>query len=381
MFLMNRRVFIYLGMGIFAAILLMGIRYIVRAHNNLVTLNVRNADLREVLKDIEWQTWEVIYVHKDISGKITLKVTDMPLEEVMDKIAEQTASRFNVLYPVYKEGKSIVNLKKLIRGEIAAQESGWTNFYSRPVRFPGAMFVSSREGHNLREMNISIPGKDVDLAALALSRYEPARVVIEDGITGKVSILIINSPFEKAVDNLASQIGLKWTKLYVLQPAMGMGRGFARFGQPQNNPGDTNLSSQLPPPFLPFGGPQLRSNEFSAINPSDTNAMDSMSNAMVLARQEFQRQMERQMEILSPQERQQVEEMRERFEQMRQLPPEQRRAQFEQLANDPEFRQRMQQRILERMYSAIQDMTPEQRAEREREMRQMRQRFGLGGQR
>ena len=28
-----------------------------RAHSNLVTLHVRNADLREVVSKIEWQTW------------------------------------------------------------------------------------------------------------------------------------------------------------------------------------------------------------------------------------------------------------------------------------------------------------------------------------
>ncbi|MGC8887026.1 MAG: hypothetical protein ACP5MG_07700 [Verrucomicrobiia bacterium] len=375
---MNRRVFIYLGIGIFAIVLLLSIRFIVRVHNNLVTLNVRNAELREVLKEIEWQTWEVIYVHKSVGGKITLNVKDMPLEEVMEKIAEQTFSRFNVLYPVYKNEKSIANLKKLIRGEITAQESGWTNFYTRPFRFPGAMAISYRDGINMRQMNISISGKDVDLAALALSRYEPARVVIEDGITGKVNILIMKSPFEKAVDKLASQLGLKWTKLYVLQPTTGMGPRFARMDQSQNAQSDTNLPSQVPPPFVAFNDLRFGSNGFLTNSPGDTNATSAMSNAMALARQEFQRQMERQMEILSPQERQQMEEMRQRFEQIRQLPPEQRRAQFEQLANDPEFRQRMQQRILERMYSAIQDLTPEQRAEREREMRQMRQRFGGG---
>lgn len=373
---MNKRAVIYTGVAVAIIVFVMGVRLAIRAHQNLVTLDVRNVELRDVLKEIQWQTWEVIYTHKDVNGKITLKVVDMPLEEVMEKIAEQTASKFNVLYPIYKRGESVIKLRKVLRGEISPQEGGWTNLLTRPFRVPGMIFASSA-GANLKEVNLTIAEKDADIAALALSRYEPARVVIEDGITGKVNLIVTQTPFEKVVDKFAKQLKLNWTKLYTLQPGIGIGRRFARFNQFQDTQNNTNQPPSQPPFFTEFQNRRDAnlSNNVAAV---DTNAFDSMSNSMAVARQEFQRQLERQMEILSPQERQQMEEMRQRFEQLRQLPPEQRRAQFEQLANDPQFRQQMQQRILDRMYTAIRDLTPEQRAEREREMRQMRQRFGSG---
>ncbi|HON08876.1 MAG TPA: hypothetical protein PLW02_12335, partial [Verrucomicrobiota bacterium] len=177
------------------------------------------------------------------------------------------------------------------------------------------------------------------------------------------------TPFVKAIERLANQLNLNWTTLYTLQPRMEMGRRFARASQDAR---DTNQSS----PLFFGGGPFAGMNRGQVDDSSATNTTEQQSNSMDIVRQEFQRQFERQMEILSPEERQQMDEMRQRFEQIRQLSPEQRRAQFEQIANDPEFRKIMEQRILNRMYTSIKDLTPEQRAERERQMRQMRQRFG-----
>src|SRR3954464_13496184 len=54
-----------------------------RAHRGLVTLDVRDVELRQVVKQIERQTWEDIFVHKDLQGKVTMKVHDMPLEQVL----------------------------------------------------------------------------------------------------------------------------------------------------------------------------------------------------------------------------------------------------------------------------------------------------------
>lgn len=365
--IMNKRVFIYISVGVVVVLLLVGIRFASKAHNNLVTLNVRDADIKEVLREIQWQTFEIIYKNKDVNGKITLDVKDLPLENVLQIVAEQSSSRFNVVYPLYSNSESLLRLKKLLRGEIPIEKAGWTNYSARQLPLGGPMFLSQQA--NLQQVSLTITGKDADLAALALSRYEPSRVILEDGVVAKVNLIVSQVPFIKAVERLAKQIALKWTALYTLQPRMEMGRRFARGSQ---DGGNTNQPSRQ---FF-GGGAFAGMNRGQFDGSSATNTTDQQSNAMVLVREEFQRQFERQMEVLSPQERQQMEEMRQRFEQIRQLPPEERRAQFEQIANDPEFRQRMEQRILNRMYTSIKDLTPEQRAERERDMRQMRQRFG-----
>src|SRR5881296_3682432 len=79
----------------------------VRAHRNLVTLNVR-----KVVKKIEWQTWEIIFVHKDVQGKVTLNVRKMPLEQVLRIVGDQTSSRSSVIYPLYSSGKSLSALRQ-----------------------------------------------------------------------------------------------------------------------------------------------------------------------------------------------------------------------------------------------------------------------------
>ena len=118
----------------------------VRAHRNLVTLDVHNASLRDVIKKIEWQTWEVILVPSDVDGKVTLRVDSVPLEEVLTIVAEQTSSRWTALYPLYTSGHSLANFKKSARGEIVAAENGWTNLKPRPS-FGLAMRCASTSRH------------------------------------------------------------------------------------------------------------------------------------------------------------------------------------------------------------------------------------------
>src|SRR4051794_8763299 len=116
---------------VMAVLLLYGTYLAVRAHSKLVTLDVRDADIREVVKKIEWQTWESIFVHKGVEGKITLNVHKVPMEEVLNLIGEQASTRWTSVYPLYTSGKSLVAFKKSLRGDVNPAESGWTNYTTR----------------------------------------------------------------------------------------------------------------------------------------------------------------------------------------------------------------------------------------------------------
>src|SRR5262245_23423597 len=108
-----------------------------KAHRNLVTLDVRNMPVRDVVRKIEWQVWDVIYVDKSVEGKVTLNVQNMPLEQVLGLVAGQTFSRASVLYPLYSNSRSFASLKKSLRGEVDPATSGWTNLAANP--FGGGM--------------------------------------------------------------------------------------------------------------------------------------------------------------------------------------------------------------------------------------------------
>src|SRR5215467_12111914 len=96
-----------------------------RAHANLVTLDVRNMEVRRVVSKLEWQTWERIVVNKNVGGKVTLKVHNVPLEEVLNIIGLQTDSRWTRLYPIYSTSKSLATFKQVLKGDLLPAGSGW----------------------------------------------------------------------------------------------------------------------------------------------------------------------------------------------------------------------------------------------------------------
>src|SRR5438874_1125674 len=107
-------------MGSFAAgAVLWGGYRVYRAHANLVTLNVQNMEVRQVVSKIEWQTWERILVNKEVVGKVTLNVHNVPLEEVLNIVGLQTDARWTALYPIYGTGKAAVAFNKVVRGDLS----------------------------------------------------------------------------------------------------------------------------------------------------------------------------------------------------------------------------------------------------------------------
>src|SRR6185369_7174157 len=107
---------IFLVASVTAAVLYGGYRAY-RAHANLVTLNVRNMEVRQVVSKLEWQTWEHIVVSKDVGGKVTLNVHNVPLEGVLNIIGLQTDSRWTQLYPIYSTRKSLSAFNQVLQGK------------------------------------------------------------------------------------------------------------------------------------------------------------------------------------------------------------------------------------------------------------------------
>jgi hypothetical protein len=109
------------------------------ARRDLVTLNVRDMEIRKVLSRLEWQTRETILADKDVKGKVTLNVRRAPLEHVLYIIGEQTSSRYTKVYPLYSDSKSKSMLQRALRGELDPAFAGWTNLARRGFAgpFPG----------------------------------------------------------------------------------------------------------------------------------------------------------------------------------------------------------------------------------------------------
>ncbi len=98
-----------------------------RAHNNLVTLHVRNAPLAEVVRSMERQTWEKIRFDKNLTAKITLNVQNAPLAQVLDLVADRAGARWQKTFAVGSSKDAIVKLEAVLDGMVKLNDAGWTN--------------------------------------------------------------------------------------------------------------------------------------------------------------------------------------------------------------------------------------------------------------
>jgi len=201
------------------AVLLWGGYRVYRAHANLVTLNVRNMEVRRVVSKLEWQTWERIVVNKDVGGKVTLNVHSVPLDEVLNIVGLQTDSRWTRLYPIYSSGKSLAAFKQVLQGNLFPAGNGWLALQQLAGWQQSGLggFANTLRAEN-KLVSAQILNKDATFTALALSRFSKAQVVPEDDTKGLVNLSLQQVPFEKAVAKVARQVRHKWDRVYTLQP-------------------------------------------------------------------------------------------------------------------------------------------------------------------
>ncbi len=324
------------------------------AHTDLVTLSVRNTEVRDVVKIIERQTWEDIFVEKSVQGKVTLNVRRMPLMEVLRRVGEQTAARSSSIYPLYSNRQSLDALKQSLRGEVDAAAHGWTNLQTRMFGpGPGGMAGfgmmmpvgpgQDRSGNH--RVSLAISGKDLSFAILALSRFAQARVVPEDGTSALIQMTVKQATVGEAVGKLAKAAHRKWTRVYALQPMFGPGGPGGPEG-PGGGPRQFAFRPDGPRDFPPGGG------EMNA------EKRDELGQRREALEEELK-------QVLPAEERQKLDRERQAREQQMQefasMTPEQRR---ERMPDPAEMARMQRERLL--------NSTPEQRAEMSRRRAQMR---------
>ena len=306
---------------VMAVVLAYGIYAAVRAHGKLVTLNVRNVDVRDVIRKVEWQTWEKIFIDKNVSGKITLNIHKVPLDQALDLISEQASCRWTTVYPLYSSSKSLTAFKQAAQGEINPAENGWTNYFARG--FAGRL---GGFGNNLRDesapISLDLKNKEFDVAVMALARHVSGRIIPEDGAYSSVWLSLDRASAPDAVAKLAKQIHRNWSSYYVLQSRRSGPRGEGALA-----------------------------NDGSA-NPANEPSPDAQAAAQL--------RYESLLETLTPEERAKADEARQRREAFQQMTPEQRQQAMDQRAADPQFQQRAQDRML----ASLLNSTPEERVQR-----------------
>lgn len=219
-----------------------------RAHKNIVTLEVHNMKVADVVKKLRWQTWESITVHKDLTNRVTLQVEDQPLVGVLALIADQCEGRWSVAYPLYTTGAKLALAKRVATGEVESPQPGWTNWNARPnfaaiaARMaagdtngvpgaggpgggfgggPGGMFGMNEGPAIPKPVTFEFAGQTPVEAAAELRKFGKVKVVPEDGTLRPVKLDLKEASMDKAVAQLAKWVGRKWAKFYAIEPRGG----------------------------------------------------------------------------------------------------------------------------------------------------------------
>ena len=112
-------------------------RAIYRAKKNIVSIDVYNAPLAEVIKKLESQTWETILARGDIQTKVTLKVKNVPLDEALDQLGRQAGVNWSKWHAVHDSSRALDKLETALRNRSKLEDAGWTNL--APAEVPGGM--------------------------------------------------------------------------------------------------------------------------------------------------------------------------------------------------------------------------------------------------
>ncbi|SPE61888.1 exported hypothetical protein [Verrucomicrobia bacterium] len=181
--------FLLLGIG---ALLVVGglwaTRAAWRAQHQLVTLNVRNTPLAEVLRTIQRQTWTKIRAEQGLEARITLNVRNKPLALVLDRLAEQAGAHWSTLYVVYDSPRALQSLDSTLRADGKLGPAGWEKIAPNPPAFdpPGldGARVLQPSGPN---PNPSAPFQG-QRRMIALQRDKNGPVFFAEGANGEMEV-------------------------------------------------------------------------------------------------------------------------------------------------------------------------------------------------
>ena len=129
---MNKQLLIGLTLLVVAGMAWAG-RAIYRAKKNLVTIDVYNVPLADVIKKLERQTWETILARSDIHTKVTLNVKNVPLDEALDKLGRQAGVNWSKWHAVHDSSRALDKLETALRNRSKLEEDGWTNLAPQEV--------------------------------------------------------------------------------------------------------------------------------------------------------------------------------------------------------------------------------------------------------
>jgi hypothetical protein len=222
-----------------------------RAHRQVVTLDVRNVPLADVLRKLERQTWRKLRAEKNVDARITLQVMNKPLSYVLDRLAEQAGARWSTLYAVYASTPALNALDSSLRGDGKLEPAGWTKIAPKapepestspgetgfPPSFhpdpdsPGPMTGQRGQIMVRRARNGAMFARNADGQ---VEVWSPEELVVESALNNRLGGDRSELATPAAAADVARKVKGHWTT-YLAFRKSNMGIGFG--GPPTDRPG------------------------------------------------------------------------------------------------------------------------------------------------
>jgi len=222
---MSKSVRTKLVVVVLAVVVIWGGSRVLRARSKVVSLRVQNTEVRDVVRQLERQTWETIPVHREVNGRITLEVMNAPLAEVLAMVAEQAHSRLQVLQPLYSSSASRDSFLQAARGDADPAKVGWSKLEQaiHPVLAP-----PPRQAWGPGQpITLVLSNRSLHLAGLAFARLAQVQVVPEDGTPTNVTLNVNAVSPKEAVKTLAGAVNRETKAYFSFLPGGGSGPGLA----------------------------------------------------------------------------------------------------------------------------------------------------------
>jgi hypothetical protein len=237
--------------------------------HQLVTLDVRNMPLAEVLRKVERQTWKTIRAEKSLNTHITLHVKNKPLSYVLDRLAEQAGARWSTLYAVYNSPTAIKALDTSLRGDSKIESAGWTKVAPKP---PPMDEIPPAAAAQLAAAKANIAGAGPaggQRRMMVVKRGAGGPVMFESGADGQMEVwsaeeLVMETPLStrfgdqdlaataQSAAESAKKVNGKWTTFFAFRKSP-MGIGFSLPpGGPNGPRGPLGPGGPVKPGFDPM---------------------------------------------------------------------------------------------------------------------------------
>lgn len=151
-----------------------------RRYKNIVSIDVYNTPLSEVVRSLARQTGEMIIPPNGLDPKVTFTAKNLPLDTALDQMGRKNGFNWSRWHAVHGSGRALNQLETALRNRAKLDTAGWTNLAPQET-MDGPMLGGGGQALVTRGKPVQIrlgPGdvKNGDVAAAVRDQMKAAGV-------------------------------------------------------------------------------------------------------------------------------------------------------------------------------------------------------------